>query len=113
MGGRTSEGQCHRNELKPILSPKEYKYLIEGINSRLIPEPQLLIKDHKKHKKDDSYPTCLIIPSLNVAATFSKIGYLGIKQIFDFNKVNYTKYTIQQASELKEKLEKMNLKEKK
>eukprot|EP00957_Ditylum_brightwellii_P016403 1233721-Ditylum_brightwellii.AAC.1 len=40
------------DELKPILSPKVYKYLIEGINSRLIPEPQLLIKNHKKHKKD-------------------------------------------------------------
>eukprot|EP00957_Ditylum_brightwellii_P177403 13512734-Ditylum_brightwellii.AAC.1 len=99
-------------ELKPLLNTKEFNFLIEGINSREIPEPQLLIKDHKK-MKNGAYLTRLIIPSSNFAATFSKLGYLGIKHILDTNNVNYTRYTIQQASELKEKLEKMNLKENK
>eukprot|EP00957_Ditylum_brightwellii_P037332 2825488-Ditylum_brightwellii.AAC.1 len=58
--------------LKEILNDDEFGYLMENINSRAIPEPQLLIKDHKK-KKDGQYPTRLVIPATNFAATFSKI----------------------------------------
>eukprot|EP00957_Ditylum_brightwellii_P136982 10445829-Ditylum_brightwellii.AAC.2 len=76
-------------ELKPLLNQWEYNFLIDSINSRAIPEPQLLLKNHKK-LKNGTYPTFLIIPSLNFAATFSKIGYLEIKHVLDTNKVNYT-----------------------
>jgi hypothetical protein len=98
--------------LKEILNDDEFGYLMEILNGRAIPEPQLLIKDHKK-KKNGHYPTRLVIPATNFAATFSKIGYLGIKKIFDDNGVRYNKYTIQQASDLKQTLEKLNLRKNK
>eukprot|EP00957_Ditylum_brightwellii_P209922 15364353-Ditylum_brightwellii.AAC.1 len=50
---------------------------MEGLKSWAIPEPQLLIKDHKE-LKDGHFPTRLVIPATNFAATFSKIGYLGM-----------------------------------
>eukprot|EP00957_Ditylum_brightwellii_P044476 3374085-Ditylum_brightwellii.AAC.1 len=94
--------------LKELLNNDEFGHLMENLNGRAIPEPQLLIKDHKK-KKNGYYLMRLVIPATNFAATFSKIGYLGIKKIFDDNGVRYNKYTIQQASDLKQKLEKLNL----
>mmetsp|Transcript_14767 Transcript_14767/g.21694 ORF Transcript_14767/g.21694 Transcript_14767/m.21694 type:complete len:149 (+) Transcript_14767:727-1173(+) len=69
----------------------------------------LLIKDHKE-KINNEFPTRLVIPATNFAATFSKLGYLGIKKIFDENNINYAKYTITQASDLKSKLEKLKIK---
>jgi hypothetical protein len=42
---------------------------------------------------------------------FPKIGYMGIKKIFDDNKVNYMDKTIIQASDLKAKLETLDIKE--
>eukprot|EP00957_Ditylum_brightwellii_P169137 12873952-Ditylum_brightwellii.AAC.1 len=68
-------------------------FLNEGIASKAIPQPQPLVKDHKKREENGDFPTCLVIPATNFTATFSKIGYLGIKQ----------------ASDLKEKLEALEL----
>eukprot|EP00957_Ditylum_brightwellii_P106692 8139175-Ditylum_brightwellii.AAC.1 len=59
-------------------------------------------KDHKEPEEDESFPTRLVIPATNVTATFSKLGYLGIKQILDDNKVDYSRFTIIQVSDLKE-----------
>ena len=42
-------------------------------------------------------------------ATFSKIGYLGIKRCLDKGKVNYSRFSIVQASDLKEGLEEKKL----
>eukprot|EP00957_Ditylum_brightwellii_P039322 2975016-Ditylum_brightwellii.AAC.1 len=86
--------------LKELLNDDELGYLMENLNDRAIPEPQLLIKDHKK-KKNGQYPMRLVIPVTNFTVIFSKIGYLGIKKIFDDNGVRYNKYTIQQAWDLK------------
>ena len=36
---------------------------------------------------------------------FAKIGYLSIKKIIDENKVNYSKLTIVQASDLQKKID--------
>eukprot|EP00957_Ditylum_brightwellii_P092278 7025784-Ditylum_brightwellii.AAC.1 len=94
--------------LKELLNDAELGYLMENLNGRAIPEPHLPMKDHKK-KKNGQYPMRLVIPATNFAATFSKIGYLGIKKIFNDNGVRYNKYTIQQALNLKQKLEKLNL----
>eukprot|EP00957_Ditylum_brightwellii_P131191 10006218-Ditylum_brightwellii.AAC.1 len=57
--------------LKELLNEDELGYLFENLNSRAILEPQLLIKGHKK-KKDGHYPTRLVIPATNFAATFFK-----------------------------------------
>eukprot|EP00957_Ditylum_brightwellii_P046460 3526279-Ditylum_brightwellii.AAC.2 len=81
--------------LKEFLNNDEFGYLMKNLNSRIIPEPQLLKKDHKKVQKDGHYPTRLVIPATNFAATFSKIGYMAIKKIFDDNRVRYARYTIE------------------
>jgi len=94
---------------EPILSKHELEFLEEGINFKAIPTPKLLIKDHKK-KINGHYPTRLVIPATNFTATFSKLGYLGLKPNLDTFEIPYNKYTIIQASNLKEKLEKLNIK---
>eukprot|EP00957_Ditylum_brightwellii_P117574 8967021-Ditylum_brightwellii.AAC.1 len=85
-------------------------FLNEGIASKAIPQPQLLIKDHKEREENGDYPTRLMIPATNFTATLLKIGYLGIKRVLDENKVNCATFTIIQASDLKEKLEALELK---
>eukprot|EP00957_Ditylum_brightwellii_P191720 14594834-Ditylum_brightwellii.AAC.1 len=84
---------------------------MENLNSREIPEPQLLIKDHKKVQKDGHYPMRPVIPATNFVATFLKIGFMASKKTFDDNGVRYAKYMIEQASDLKTKLETLNLKQ--
>eukprot|EP00957_Ditylum_brightwellii_P047893 3637461-Ditylum_brightwellii.AAC.1 len=81
----------------------------EGIVSKATPQPQLLVKDHKDKEENGDYPTHLVIPATHSMATFSKIGYLGIKRVLDDNKINYVTFAIIQASDLKEKLEMLNL----
>ena len=46
-----------------------------------------------------------MIPVTNFNATFSNIGYLGIKNITDKVKVNYSQFTVIEAYDLKDKLE--------
>ena len=74
-----------------------------------IPYPKLLIKDQKKINKKGEYPTRLVITATNLAPTLSNIGYLGIKQMLDKAKVNYSRFTIVQEYDLKEKLEKIGV----
>ena len=52
----------------------------------------------------------MVIPATNFTATFSKIGYLGIKRILYKGKVNYSRISIVQASDLKERLEELKIK---
>eukprot|EP00957_Ditylum_brightwellii_P180071 13717254-Ditylum_brightwellii.AAC.1 len=47
----------------------------------------------------------LVIPATNFTTMFLKLGYLGIKQILHDNKVNHLRFTIIQASDLKERLD--------
>jgi hypothetical protein len=37
------------------------------------------------------FPTRLIVPANNFTSAFPKVGYMGIKKIFDDNVVNYMK----------------------
>jgi hypothetical protein len=41
------------------------------INSKAIPAPKLLIKDHKEINDDGNYPTRLVLPATNFTSTFS------------------------------------------
>ena len=52
----------------------------------------------------------MVIPATNFTATFSKIGYLGIKRCLDKGKVNYLQDYIVQASYLKKILEELGVK---
>jgi hypothetical protein len=56
------------------------------------------------------YVTRLIVPATNFKAAFPKVGYLGIKNIFDQNGIDYSGSTITQASQLKATLKKLDLK---
>ena len=62
---------------------------------------KLLIKDHKTMNKKGGFPTRLVIPATNFSIILSKIGYLGIKRILDKAKVNYSRVSIVQASDIK------------
>ena len=62
------------------LSKKEHAYLLECVNSRAVPTPHLLIKDHKPVSTTTGrHSTRLIIPASNFTAGFPKLGYLAIK----------------------------------
>ena len=51
----------------------------------------------------------MVIPVTNFTATFSKICYIGIKRCLDKGKVNYSRFSIVQSSDLKERLEEKKL----
>ena len=91
------------------ISRNEYRFLEEIIDSKAIPTPQLLIKDHKKPKDNGEFPTQLVVPATNFTQGFPKLAYKGIKQCFDNFGIVYDKDTIIQASDLKGKLESLNL----
>jgi hypothetical protein len=97
-------------EKRDILSDKEAEFLYQSINSKAIPSPKLLIKDHKKADENGDFQTRLVVPANNFTSAFPKLGYLGIKKILDDNNVDYASRMIIQASDLKQKLENMDIK---
>jgi len=88
-----------------VLSDKEESFIRQTIESKAIPSPKLLIKDHKNPDTEGNFPTRLVVPATNFTSAFPKTGYLGIKRILDDNKVDYMSKTIIQASDLKDNLE--------
>ena len=60
--------------------------------TKAIPSPKLLVKDKKTINKKEEFPTRLVILATNFTATFSNIGYLGIKRCLDKGKVNYSRF---------------------
>ena len=47
---------------------------------------------------------------IKVSATFTKVGYLGLKNIYDKNNINYTRFKMVQAPHVKGKYEELNKK---
>ena len=88
-------------ELQPSLSENEFAAILESIESKAVPTPKLLIKDHKKPDANGDFPTRLVVPATNFTAAFPNIGYRAIKKIFDDNNIAYGTRTIIQASDLK------------
>jgi hypothetical protein len=62
------------------------------------------LKDYKPKNKWGEVLTHLVIPAMNFTAAFPKLGYQGIKNIYDEAKIDYTKKTIVQASTAKKTL---------
>ena len=87
------------------LSVKEEEFVKQSPATRAIPSLKLLIKYYKTINENEEFPTRLVIPTTNFTATFSKIGYLGIKRCQDKGKLNYSCNFIVQTSDLKETLE--------
>ena len=93
-----------------LVGEDEYKYIKSTITKRAVPTVQLLIKDHKKiDESTGEYPSCLVVPAANFTAAFPHIGQRDIFKILKRNNVNFTERNIEQASDLKEKLEKLNI----
>eukprot|EP00957_Ditylum_brightwellii_P050142 3801315-Ditylum_brightwellii.AAC.1 len=81
-----AEAEKYAKSLVGIISTSKMGFLHEGISSKEIPQPQLLIKDHKELESDGEYPTRLVIPATTFTATFSKVGYMAIQHVLDRNK---------------------------
>eukprot|EP00957_Ditylum_brightwellii_P143346 10920409-Ditylum_brightwellii.AAC.1 len=96
--------------IKFLLSDKEKEYIEESLFLKVIPKPQLLARDHKKPDESRDFPMRLVIPATNFTASFFKLGCMGIKKVLDDHGVNYSRHTIIQSSNLKEKLERLKLK---
>ena len=90
-----------------------YQFIREALNSKAIPSPKVLIKYHKKLNESGNYPTILVIPATNFTATFEKVGFLGNKSILDRNSIIYSRFTIQNAHNLKKALETNNFRREK
>ena len=95
--------------LEDVMSEDEYYFVKSSLDSKAIPSPKLLIKDHKEINDDGNYPTRLVVPATNFTSAFSKLGYIGIKKIIDKAGINYTKKTIVQASHLKSQIESLKI----
>eukprot|EP00957_Ditylum_brightwellii_P076357 5803107-Ditylum_brightwellii.AAC.1 len=96
-----------------LLSEKENEFIKETIFLKVIPQPQLLVKDHKDLDENSNFPTRLVIPATSFTTAFSKLGYMGIKKVLDNHNVNCAKHTIVQSSDLKERTEKCGLQQNK
>ena len=97
-------------KVKLDLSVKEEEFARQSLATRVIPSPKLLIKVPRTINENGEFPTRLVIPTTNFTETLSNIGYLGIKRCLDKGKVNHSRNSIVQASNLKETLEEMGLK---
>jgi hypothetical protein len=92
------------------LSEDEYPFVKESINSKAIPAPKLLIKDHKEINDDGNYPMrLLVVPATNFTSAVSKLGYIGIKKIMDEAGINYSRKTIVQVSHLKTQIKSLGI----
>ena len=78
--------------------------------TQVILSPKLRIKYHKTINNKGELSTRLVLPKTNFTTRFSKIGYLGINQMLEKGKVNFSRVSIVQASDLKEILEELKLK---
>ena len=69
------------DKVKMYFSYQEEKFVVQLLATLSIPYPKLIIKYHNTINEKGGFPTRLVIPATNFTATFSKLGYLGIKII--------------------------------
>ena len=84
------------------MSKNEVVNINESLKTKAIPTPKLLNKDHKKLTIKGDFPTIIVILEKKVSATFAKMGYLGLKNILEMNDIYDARFTIVQASQVKE-----------
>ena len=100
-----SESLLLFDEVKDSLSKKESAMVLEGLRSCSVPVARFLIKDNKLKKKlNEDYPVQLIFPEEDYNYSYSKLGYVFIRDVLQRNCVSIDKYNIVQASSLKENL---------
>ena len=91
-----------------LMSAGESAYLENFINSRDVPVPRIIIKDHKKRKANGRFPSRMLIPATNFSQGAAKLGFNVLKNVFDRNGVPYKKYTINRAQVLKNDVERLD-----
>jgi hypothetical protein len=92
-----------------LLLKKEHVFVLDCLNSRAVPNPHLLIKDHKEiDSRTGRHPTHLVVSASNFASAFPKLGYLAIKKIFDTHRINYTSRQFPHACAVKQKLQSLD-----
>jgi hypothetical protein len=96
-------------QVDSFLGKQERRFLVDTLSGKAIPSPSLLIKDHKAVQADGSFPTRLVVPADNFTSGFPKLGYKGIKNIFDAHQVKYSRRNIINAEDLKGRLEELRL----
>eukprot|EP00957_Ditylum_brightwellii_P205726 15345123-Ditylum_brightwellii.AAC.1 len=111
VSGLHEDAEEFLKQIEFSLSNKEKEFIEEALFLKAIPQPQILVKDHKDPNANGNFLTRLVIPATNFTASFSKLGYMGIKKVLNEHGVNYYKHTIVQSSDLKEKLESYRLKQ--
>ena len=88
----------------------EVGHINESLKTKAIPTTKILIKYHKELTIMGDFQTRLVIPATHFSATFANLGYLGLKNTLEKNEINYTKFTIVQATQVKEEWEVLNWK---
>ena len=88
------------DEIVFIMYKNKVGHINESLRTKYIPTPKLLIKDHNKLTINGDLPTRLVIPAKHFSSTFAMVGYLGLKNILEKNEINYTIFTIVQASQV-------------
>lgn len=97
------------NELELELNEKEVKMIRETIKSKCIPTPKLLLKDQKDLNTDGLFKTRFLLSAANLNAGFPKLGYTGIKKVFERNNVSFDNFGIKHNFDVKEKLENLQV----
>ena len=93
-----------------LLSKKEHAFVLNCLNSRAVPSPHLLIKDHKEiDPRTGRHPTRLVVPASNFASAFPQLGYTAIKKIFETHQINYASRQFPHAYAVKQKLQSLDL----
>eukprot|EP00957_Ditylum_brightwellii_P128572 9807709-Ditylum_brightwellii.AAC.1 len=64
------KAELYATKLKPMLAKGEMDFLNKGTASKAIPQPKLLVKDHKDKEENGDYPARLVLPATNVMAIF-------------------------------------------
>ena len=81
----------------------------EQLKTKLIPAPKLIRKYHKKPIINGEFQTNMVIQGINFTATFTKVGYLGIRALIYIHLVDYYQ-NIQKISQANQCWGKLNRK---
>ena len=92
-------------EISWLMGKKEKAAVQESLNSKSIPQPQLLVKDHKLPNEEGDFPTRFLVPAKNYCSVFSQFGCKAIQTIFRKHNVKLDKYQLNDSAHLKNDLE--------
>lgn len=93
-------------EAQTQLSKKEFDFLKTSLDDREVPEPMLLLKDHKTTQPT---PFRFVLPCKNFTASCAKLGFTAIKNLLVSEKVDFEKYTIKNSFDFLKKIKGLNL----